>query len=408
MAFLNFTHHFGPLTPRTKTDWNWPPPRALVSSIAGALSKQRSMSGANAFATRLDYVLATLFSFAALSGMTAVLIRVMLTSGVALGYPAARGCAALCGGRGATDARDAAWRRAAAVLDADRTLNAAYPWLGAHIASQRRRAADVVALAPVDADAPDAGAAAGAGDNAGRIAPFVRVEDGGDDVEEARGPAGGGPPANGAVAVPAPAGAAGPPIDGGAIGFLFANSVAALFLFIGMQVGGIAISGSTALGGKSMPADFAVDVWSVFFFAELFALIFCRSEATMYFFPRAFALSYFALCAYIVATPYAFFTEASSTWAFGVFSLCFHMVAVPEALVMRDARLSIHRPRALLSRIPAPQPVAPAAGLLPPLWTVFLPLDTYMAEHVPGAPPVPPRPGPLVGPGEGGDENAEA
>ena len=139
-------------------------------------------------------------------------------------------------------------------------------------------------------------------------------------------------------------------------------------------MGAIAVGAVLLLSGKAFPAGLIGDVWAVFFLAEGGALLFARTRATLTVFPRLFALTYGALVAYLAASPYPFSSEAVNAWALAVGAALAHAVVAHEVPALRDGRIHFHRPRALLSRLPAPQPVAPASGALPPLWSTFLPL----------------------------------
>jgi hypothetical protein len=123
---------------------------------------------------------------------------------------------------------------------------------------------------------------------------------------------------------------------------------------------------------------------------ELATLFFLRTEQSIILFPRVFLHLYLAFCLYYVLTPYGFFEEAVNTWLFGVLWALVRTLRAFEVPALKEGTIGYHRPRAFLARLPAPQPFAPASGILPSLFTIFLPLNT----HLPPPPPQDLREGP--------------
>jgi hypothetical protein len=323
-----------------------------------------------------------LLAFFLLSSLAAALLRVLLTSGVACVYPAARCCVATCARRG----RLGAWRAAAATREVDRALNAAYPWLGAHVAFARR-----VAAVEADAEAGDEGLVpAGAGGAPAPGEPAAPAAGaGGPPPAPPGGPAPPPPPPPPGGAAAAPAGPAPPPpphvapFDALASTFIYAHMQAALVLFLALYIGGGALTSIVLTGFKSQPASLVSDVWGVFLTAEMLCLFFMRTEASLMLFPRFCFAAFLAWCVYFWVVPYGFFAEAASAWLLSVALAFVLLVRALEVPALREGRIHFLRPRAQLACLPAPQPVAPASGILPNLFTVWLPLNVWLPEPEP-------------------------
>ena len=176
----------------------------------------------------------------------------------------------------------------------------------------------------------------------------------------------------------------------------------ALALFLATQLSANVMASSTLLGWKSSPNGLSTNIWFVFFVGEVFTLFSLRSEASIVLFPRAFFALFACFCIYHVKTFYGFYDEALLVWLLAVLAVYTRIVRAVEVPALREGAINEHRPRALLARLPAPQPFAPASGILPSIYTVFLPLNTFLPPPPPElqregqgayAIPVPPRDG---------------
>ena len=355
---------------KTYEVWNWP---ALAAAGGG---------GSGRFFFALDALLA----FFLLSSLAAAVLRILLTSGVACVYPAARCLASSCARRG----RLGAWRAAAATREVDRALNAAYPWLGAHVSFARRVAAVDAAegegdegLVPAEAAGgavppPVAGAPHPAGDAQAQAGEQQQRQQ---QQQQQQPPPPPPPPPPAAVVAPPPPHAT--PFDALASSFIWAHILAALVLFLALYVGGGTLTSVVLTGWKSQPASLVSDVWGVFLIAEMLCLFFMRTEASLFLFPRLCLAAFLAWCVYFCAVPYGFFSEVTSLWL--IFVMLSFTVAVRalEVPALREGRIHFLRPRAQMACLPAPQPVAPASGILPNLYTVWLPLNVWLPEPEP-------------------------
>jgi len=394
--------------------WNWGPQSQYITSFLQPWSKEGSLSPispAAALDSRAGFLINALFNFFLMSTLNALLLRVILTSGVALVYPASRFFVACCirfGGAGG------ALRAEATNREMDRSLNLAYPWLGAHVAFSRRWAAAM-------AQGPGQGLMGGDAGDAGDAVPMIRNPP----QPDVQGPpephAGGGgarevelnapqqpeqnvhapqepqpahlppppPPPPPPPAPPHGAVAAQQPQDAAALinagdrevwSFLWAHVQYSFSLFVALQVGSVILATLSLVGWKSTPNGLPSSIWAMFFIMEVCTLFFSRTERTILLFPRINLALYLAWCAYFVTTPYGFYEEAMNCWGIAVGIVFIQCMRLFEAPALQAGKIHITRPRALHSRIPAPQPFAPASGMLPPIWTVFLPLNTYFPE----------------------------
>jgi hypothetical protein len=115
----------------TGESWSWGPGgvMAMVTSQAAATAAGKPLLNAAFLAWRMSAVVQVVVGFFFFASLAALLVRTLLTSGAALLYPFAA-CARCCIGGGGAAA-------AAVARDAERQLNAAYPWVGAHVHQAR-------------------------------------------------------------------------------------------------------------------------------------------------------------------------------------------------------------------------------------------------------------------------------
>jgi hypothetical protein len=174
--------------------------------------------------------------------------------------------------------------------------------------------------------------------------------------------------------------------SGEAWSFLWAHVQCALVIFLAAQLSANTLTVASLLGWKSSPQGLSTSIWFVFFLGEVCALFSLRTQASIVLFPRACLALYLCFCLYHVKTPYGFYDEALAVWTLAVMCVYTRLLRWAEVPALREGAIHMHRPRALLARLPAPQPFAPASGILPSLYTVFLPLNTFL----PLPPPLPP------------------
>ena len=106
----------------TDEAWQWLAVRTTEGDVKGL---RGGVSRGNALLARLAALAASLLSFWAMSTFSALLLRALFVSGPALLWPVLAAVARICGGGGGGGG-------ARAPLDT-RELNAAFPWLGAHV-----------------------------------------------------------------------------------------------------------------------------------------------------------------------------------------------------------------------------------------------------------------------------------
>jgi hypothetical protein len=106
----------------TGEDWGWSRPRGMLTGALGAM--EGSAGAGITFLWRLSAALELFLAYFFVSGISALLVRTLLTSGVAVMYAFA-----------------AAMRRmlpaSEGLRNSDRVLNGAYPWIGAHMRQLR-------------------------------------------------------------------------------------------------------------------------------------------------------------------------------------------------------------------------------------------------------------------------------
>lgn len=124
---------------KTLEDWGWPQPTSMITTIIGSQppwsygddgsggttdGDSKATYSFMAFAWRLSALFSIVISYFFITTVSALLIRALLTSGVAFIYPFAaliRTC----------------MPHLDPVRDSDRQINASYPWLGAHMRQLR-------------------------------------------------------------------------------------------------------------------------------------------------------------------------------------------------------------------------------------------------------------------------------
>jgi len=125
------------------------------------------------------------------------------------------------------------------------------------------------------------------------------------------------------------------------------------------------------LYNKSMPAGQMQQIFGLVMICEYFSMIFARSLLTIQFFPRVMMFYYIAFHLYFYLVPYGFTSMATITWYAACLHAMVYCLRYHEVKAFQRGRVSFEQPRSLYSEIPQPQ----WNMLLPPLWSMFYPLN---------------------------------
>ena len=104
---------------------------------------------------------------------------------------------------------------------------------------------------------------------------------------------------------------------------------------------------------------------------EYYSMVFVRSAATTYFFPKIVLLYWTLFHVYFYSVPYGYFGLALLPLMCFVFHAMFWCVIVLEVPALRKGAVSIECPREVFNALSWPQFTA----ALPPDWSVFLPIN---------------------------------
>lgn len=144
---------------------------------------------------------------------------------------------------------------------------------------------------------------------------------------------------------------------------------------------------------KSMPEGMRLAIYGWVLVAEYYNMVMLRSAPNIRFFPRLFLCLYLMFHLFFYANSYSFYMLAVGSLACFSLWAMLYLLRTAEVRALRGGMVASDRPRAFLNAMPW----ASSPADLPPLWTLFFPINvrTVAIQDV----PVPPQPnGPFIPP----------
>jgi hypothetical protein len=146
--------------------------------------------------------------------------------------------------------------------------------------------------------------------------------------------------------------------------------------------------GQALYGWKSLPASLSLTVWATFLLIEYLSYLFLRTTMSILIFPKLFFIYFFLFQTYYYVVPYGFTYLTSFLFFLTSLGSLFLVVALFEIPAMRRNEFSVTRPRVALVRMFTPD--IRGVGSYPLLWSVFsslnFKLETLYEGRIPEAP----------------------
>merc|ERR1719215_570335 len=125
-------------------------------------------------------------------------------------------------------------------------------------------------------------------------------------------------------------------------------------------------------GTKTSTQGMPILLFGIAIIWEYFSLIFLRSAASIYFFPRCIFMLFLAFHVYFYSVPYGYFDQAVTLLSLFSMQAMVYCVLVLEPRVHRNGLVSIECPRELYTSLPWQE----WSAAFPSEWTLFLPLNS--------------------------------